>query len=106
MRDPMVVLRAARTWGGGSLAGAGAAQEAADAAHRPVYLGAERVVLHQVGPGGRGPLQAGGAEVGAVGGDGHALEGLGGPLRGLVEQGVEAAHGRLVELVERVEAAA
>src|ERR1700677_991037 len=58
------------------LGGQQLAEGPADAAHGPVKVGAERVVLHQVGPGGSGTLQAGRAEVGAVGSEGNRLEGF------------------------------
>src|SRR5579864_2726149 len=52
----------------------------AEAAQRAVQAGAERVVLHQVRPGGGRPLQPGRVEVQAVRGDLRGPEGLRGSL--------------------------
>src|SRR5580698_7944113 len=92
----------------GQRAASGSAQLAhrlGDALERPVDIGAERVLLHDVGPGGGRPVQPGCAQVGSVGGDRDGLEGLGGPVLYRAEQAGEGADGLLVELIQRAETA-
>src|ERR1035438_3540695 len=82
------------------------AQQAPQAADRPVEVRAERVVLHQIGPGRSGPLQPGRLEVGSFRSDRHGPEGLGRPGGDLSEKGPEEAGQLLEDLIQRAEAAA
>src|SRR6516165_938265 len=82
-------------------AGAGSAAPGRQAAQHPVEISAERVVLHQVGPGRAGSLQPGGIKVGALGGDRDTPEGLRGRPLDLAEQAAEELDRLGVELLQR-----